>query len=145
MSTPLINYFSRDFETLKTDLTNYAKSYHSDVMKYFNDNSPDMLYLQLLAYVGDTLNYQLDKSFNEAFLQTAQSRESIIRIAQDLGFNNFFPTPSSTQIILQVNIPAIPNSDGSMIPDPAYMFGIQPGLIVQADNGTNFECLDEIN
>lgn len=143
---PLINYFSRDFETLQKDLVNYAKNYHSDAFKYLNENSPDMLYLQLLAYVGDTLNFQLDKSFNEAFLQTAQARESHVRIAQDLGFYNFYPKPSSTQIILSINVPATPNEDGTaMIPDPSYLFGIFPGMTVQASNGTNFECLEEIN
>jgi hypothetical protein len=143
---PLINYFNRDFESLRVDLMNYAKNYHSDAFKYFNTNSPDMLYLELLAYIGDTLNYQLDKSFNEAFLQTAQARESLVRISQDLGFYNFFPKPSSTQTILSINVPAIPNEDGSaMIPDPSYLFGIFPGMICQASNGTNFECLDEIN
>lgn len=143
---PLINYFNRDFESLQNDLVAYAKNVHSDVFKYFNQNSPDMLYLQMLAYIGDTLNYQLDKSFNEAFLQTAQSRESIIRIAQDLGFNNFFPKPSSTQAIVSINVPPIPNEDGTaMIPDPSYLFGIYPGLSVQSSNGTTFECLDEVN
>lgn len=145
-NAPLISYFSRDFATLKQDLVNYARNYHSDIFKYLNDNSPDILFIELLAYIGDTLNYSLDKSFNEAFLETAQSRDSIIRIAQDLGFKSFYGKPSSTQITLSITVPAVSNADNTaLVPDPSYLFGIFPGLSVQSDNGTNFECLDEIN
>jgi hypothetical protein len=143
---PLVNYFNRDFETLKADLSNYVKNYHSDKFRNFNDASPDMMYLEMLAYVGDSLNYSLDKAFNEAFRGTAQSRESLIRIAQDLGYYNFSPKPSTTQIVLQINVPAIPNSDGTaLIPDPQYLFGIYSGMVVQSQNDTTFECMDEIN
>lgn len=145
-TTPQINYFSRDYQTLRQDLINYAQTYHSDVLKYFNDSNSDMIFIDLLSYIGDNLNFQLDKSFNEGFRLTAQSRESLIRIATDLGFYNYFPKPSATQIILSINVPAIASSDGSaMIPDPGFLFGIYSGMVLQSDNGTVFECLDEVN
>lgn len=143
---PLINYFSRDFDALQTDLLNYVRNYHADRFKYFNPASPDMMYLQLLAYVGDGLNYQVDRAFNEAFRPTAQARESLIRIAQDLGFYNYHPKPSSTQITLSISVPATTVPNGSaMIPDSQYFFSIKPGMICQADNGAVFECLEEVN
>lgn len=145
-TNPLINYFSRDFATLRQDLINYMQTYHSDAFKYFNDANPDLMYVELLAYLGDTLNYQVDNSFNEAFRTTAQARESLIRIAQDLGFYNYFPKPSTTQVVLSIHVPAIPNTDGSaMIPDPQYLFGVYPGLTIQSDNGTLLECVDDVN
>ncbi|MEO6304884.1 MAG: hypothetical protein ABIP51_17115 [Bacteroidia bacterium] len=143
---PIINYFSRDFDTLRSDLISYVKNYHSDRFKFFNPASPDMMYLELLAYIGDGLNFQIDRSFNEAFRPTAQSRESLIRIAQDLGFYNYSSKPSSTQITASISVPAIPNANGSgMTPDSQYLFSINPGMIVQSDNGSIFECLEEIN
>lgn len=145
-SKPLINYFSRDFDTLRNDLLNYVRNYHSDKLKYFNPASPDMLYIELLSYIGDGLNYQIDRAFNESFRTTAQSRESLIRIAQDLGFYNYYSKPSSTQITISITVPATTNSNGSsMTPDSQYLFSIKPGMIVQADNGSTFECLEEIN
>ncbi len=143
---PLINYFSRDFATLRQDLINYAKTYHSDKFAYLNDASPDMMLLELMAYTGDTLNYSIDRAFNEAFRNTAQSRESLIRMAQDLGFNNFYSKPSSTQAVISVKVPAIATADGSALtPDPNYFVSLYSGLKVQAANGTIFECLEEIN
>lgn len=143
---PLVNYFNRDFAQLRADLMNYAKTYHSDKFAYFNDASPDMMYLELLAYIGDTLNYSIDRAFNESFRNTAQSRESFIRIAQDLGFYNFYPKPSTTQAVISVTVPAIATADGSMLtPDSNYFVALYSGLKVEASNGTIFECLDEIN
>lgn len=145
-TTPLINYFSRDFNALQTDLVNYVKNYHADSFKYFNEASPDFMYLQLLAYIGDGLNFQLDKAFNESFRASAQSRDSLIRIAQDFGFYNYFAKPSSTQITATISVPATPNTDGSaMIPDSQYLFSIKPGMLLQSSNSTLFECNEEVN
>ncbi len=141
-----VNYLNRDFESLKLDLINYVKNYHQDKVKYFNPNSPDILYLELLAYIGDSLNFQIDKSFNESFRDTAQQRESLIRIANDLGFYNFYSKPSTTQLILSINVPAKPNTNGSsMVIDNQYLFGIYPGMVIESNNGTLFECLEEVN
>ncbi len=145
-TVPLINYFSRDFTKLRADLITYVQNYHADKFAYFNDASPDMMYLEMLAYFGDVFNYQLDKAFNESFRGTAQSRESLIRIAQDFGFYNYFPKPASSQVVLAIDVPAVPNSDGSaMIPDPRYLVSIYSGMRLESNNGTTFESIDEVN
>lgn len=142
----LVNYFNRDFNRLREDLINYARTYHPDKFAYLNDASPDVMYMELLAYIGDSLNFQLDRSFNEAFKNTAQSRESLIRIAQDLEFNNYFPKPATEQVTVSITVPPVPNENGSALtPDPNYLVTLFPGLKVQASNGTYFECLEEIN
>lgn len=141
-----INYNSRDFASLKKDLITYAKNYHSDVFSYLNDASPDIMFIELLSYIGDNLNYHTDKAFNEAFRGTAQSIDSLINISQDLGFYDYYPKPSITQAVVSIDVPAIANSDGSaMIPNPNYMLGLYSGLKCQSSNGSMFECLDEIN
>lgn len=141
-----INYNSRDFSDLRADLISYAQTYHSDIFAYLNDASPDMLFIELLAYIGDNLNYQTDRAFNETFLTTAQSIDSLVLIAQDLGFYNYYPKPSITQAVLSITVPAVANSDGSaMIPNPLYMIGLYSGLQVTSSNGTIFECLTETN
>ena len=78
-NTPLINYNSRDFASIKADLINYITNYHSDLFSYFNENSPDMVFLDLLAYIGDNLSYETDLAFNESFLQSAQTALCISR------------------------------------------------------------------
>lgn len=145
-TTPKINYNTRDFAGLREDLINYIRNAHSDKFAYFNDASTDMMYLELLAYMGDTLNYQTDKAFNEVFRESATSRESLIRIAQDNGFYDFYAKPSTTQATLSINVPAVPDINGSaMLPDSRYMIGLYAGLQAESTNGSAFECLEEIN
>jgi hypothetical protein len=144
--TPQINYFNRDFQSLRNDLINWAKQYHPDKLAYFNENNPDILYLEMCAYVGDMLNYYIDKTFNENFRTTAQARESLVRIANDLGFFEIGSTPASTQVILTIKVPAIINpTDGSYQPNSDYLIGIQSGLRARSDSGIYFEILEEIN
>ena len=145
-SSTFVNYFGRDFASLRQNLIDYAKSRFSTTFAYLNDQSPDMLYIELLSYLGDSLGYQLDRAFLESFRSTAQSTDSLVRIAKDLGFYSYFPKPSSLQATVSITVPSAPNSDGTaLIPDPNYMIAILSGMQVQSTNGLYFECLDEIN
>lgn len=149
MATPdniRVNYLSRDFATLREDLISFAKQYHSDKFAFFNDANPDMMYLEMVAYVGDVLSFYTDKTFNESFLTTALARESLVRIANDLGFFEFGPTPSQTQVILSINVPFVPDgSNGNVKPDPDLLIAIESGMALAADNGQQFEILEEVN
>lgn len=142
----LINYTNRDFESLRSDLINYVKTRHSDKFAYFNDASSDMMYLEMLAYIGDNLNFQLDKSFNELWRLTAQNREAILRISDNLGFYDWFAKPSLTQANVSIEVPPTMNEDNSaLIPHPSYLISINPGMVCLSNNGVKFECDEEIN
>ena len=60
MSKRPINYTSRDFESIKNDLVNYAKRYYPTSFKDFNEASFGALMLDLVAYVGDQLSFYSD-------------------------------------------------------------------------------------
>ena len=66
-----IDYTSRDFNSIKTDLVNYAKRYYPNSFKDFNQASFGALMLDSVAYVGDILSFYLDYQANESFLSTA--------------------------------------------------------------------------
>jgi hypothetical protein len=139
-----VNYLSRDFEALRDDLINWAKAYHPDKFLYINDATPDIMYLEMCAYVGDMLSYYTDKTFNESFLSTAQAGTSLVRIANDLGFFEMGSTPASTQVKLSITVPPI-QSNGTVIPDPEMLLSIKPGLTLSSDSGVFFEVLEEVN
>ena len=143
---PTINYLSRDFASLKEDLINFAKTYHSDKLAYFNDANPDVMYLEMVAYVGDVLSFYTDKTFNESFLSTALARESLYRIATDLGFFELGSTPSQTQVILSIKVPFISDvNTGTIKPDPDMLVAIESGMQLASDTGVSFEVLEEVN
>lgn len=141
-----INYLSRDFNAIRADLINWAKQYHPDKFVFINDASPDVMYLELCAFVGDMLSYYTDKSFNESFLSTSQAGISLTRIANDLGFFDLGPTPSSTQVILSIKVPMFVDTiTGEVSPNPDLLPAIKPGVLIKSDSGVSFEILDEVN
>ena len=48
-----INYTSRDFDTIKRDLVNYARKYYSDTFKDFSEAGFGALMMDSVAYVGN--------------------------------------------------------------------------------------------
>ena len=63
-----IDYTSRDFDSIRDDLVNYAKRYYPDTFKDFSEASFGSLMIDTVAYVGDQLSFYLDYQTNESFL-----------------------------------------------------------------------------
>ena len=54
-----INYLNKDFDSFKSNLIEYTKTYFPNSYKDFNETSPGMMLLELSAYVGDVLSFIL--------------------------------------------------------------------------------------
>lgn len=109
-----INYTSRDFNTIKRDLVEYAKRYYPDNFKDFNQASFGSLMTDMVSYVGDILSFYLDYQANESFLLTAFERKNAINNARALGYK-FKGSPSASGIAaFYISIPAngdLPNDN----------------------------------
>ena len=81
-----INYTSRDFNTIKESLVEYAKRYYPNNFKDFNEASFGSLMLDTVAYVGDILSFYLDYQANESFLDTALEYNNVIKHSRQLGY-----------------------------------------------------------
>ena len=86
-----INYTSRDFNSIKQDLVNYAKRYYPTTFKDFNEASFGSLMLDMVSYIGDQLSFYTDYQANESFLDTAMEYDNVVRLAKQLGYK----TPGS--------------------------------------------------
>lgn len=105
-----IKYTSRDFNSIKQDLVDYAKRYYPNSFKDFNKASFGALMLDTVAYVGDILSFYLDYQANESFLDTASEFENVIRHGRALGYK-YDPNPSSYgDLTFYILVPA--NSNG---------------------------------
>ena len=85
-SKAVLDYTSRDFAAIRTQLVGLAKG----LMPEWETagEAPDMgtLILELFAYMGDVLHFYIDRTASEAFLGTAVRRSSILYIADMLGY-----------------------------------------------------------
>lgn len=82
---PQVDYTSRDYETLREELIALIPFF---APQWTNRDPADfgMTLIELFSYMGDQLNYYIDRSANEAFISTASQRESVLRLARILGY-----------------------------------------------------------
>jgi len=139
--TPPIKYTSRDFDSIKRDLVEYAKRYYPDTYKDFSEASFGAMMLDMTAYVGDILSFYLDYQANEGFLQTATEYDNIVKMAKQMGYK-FKSTGSSTGIAsLFITIPAT----NAGTPDTRYMPILKKGSIFSSSEGASFVLIDDVD
>lgn len=82
---PQVDYTSRDYASLSKDLKalipNFAPQWTSRDSGDFG-----IVLLELFAYLGDLLNYQIDRAANESFISTATQRETVLNLAKLLNY-----------------------------------------------------------
>ena len=137
-----IKYTSRDFNSIKADLVEYAKRYYPDTFKDFNEASFGALMLDTVAYVGDVLSFYMDYQINESFIDTAVEYSNVLRLARQQGYKIPGAASSFGEVSLYILIPA--NSTG-LGPDPDFIPTLMEGSTFSAQGGTTFSLLEDID
>ena len=138
---PVINYTSRDFESIKKDLVEHAKRYYPNSYNDFSDSSFGGMVMDSVAYVGDMLSFYLDFQTNESFLETSLDLNNIRRLASQMGYN-YYGNPSSYGMgTFYVLVPA--NSTG-LGPDIAFIPIMKTGTRVRSQSAT-FTLTEDVN
>lgn len=83
---PILDYTARDFDAIRSMLVGIAKGKMPELQTLGEANDFMTLLLELYAYMGDVNNYYIDRVGSEAFLGTAQRRQSVLYIAEMLGY-----------------------------------------------------------
>tara|TARA_R110002060_G_scaffold23166_6_gene31348 strand:- start:91 stop:1884 length:1794 start_codon:yes stop_codon:yes gene_type:complete len=137
-----INYTSRDFETIKDDLVNYAKRYYPTTFKDFSEASFGALMIDMVAYVGDQLSFYADYQANESFLDSALEYDNINRLAKILGYKTPGAASSTGQCAFYILVPSDSTARG---PDTAYFPILQKGTILSANNNASYTLIDNVD
>jgi len=81
-----IDYTAYDFDTLKQALINYIQTYYPEDFNDYIESSEFIAIIELIAYFGTSLAFRTDLNSRENFIDTAERRESIIRLAQMVNY-----------------------------------------------------------
>ena len=137
-----INYTSRDFDSIRSDIIEHAKRFYPEQWKDFSKGTINSLLVDSVAYVGDVLSYYLDYQVNESFLDTAIEFNNIRKHARALGFK-FAGAPNSYGFVsLFCLVPA--TVDGTA-PDSAYFPILRKGSSFVAGNGGVFTLTEDVD
>jgi hypothetical protein len=105
MANKKISYTTRDFQSIRTELINFTRTYYPDLIDNFNDASIFSALLDLNAAVSDNLQYNIDRSVQETILQYAQQRSSIFNIARTYGLKIPGQRPSVALVDFSITVP----------------------------------------
>ena len=116
--TPPIDYTSRDFDSIKKSLINYAKKYYPNTSNDFNDASFGALMLDMISYIGDIMSFYVDYQANESFIDTAIEYENILNLAAQMGYKYDPEVTAYGTVAIFIKVPA--NTSG-LGPDEDYI------------------------
>lgn len=135
-----ISYTNRDFNSIKSALSEHARRYYPDTYKDFNEASFGSLMLDTVSYVGDMLSFYLDYQANESFLETAIEKENIINLSRNMGYRYSDSITAYGECDFFVTIPA-----ASAAPDLTYAPILRAGAEISSQAGGRYTLIDDID
>ena len=81
-----VNFVSYDFDTIRASLVEYIRQNYPEDFNDFIESSEFIAIVDLLAWLGESLAFRVDLNVRENFIDTAERRESILRLAQLLSY-----------------------------------------------------------
>lgn len=139
-----IKYLGRDFDSLKKGLIEFARTYYPNTYNDFNEASPGMMFVEMAAYVGDTLNYYIDSQFKESLLLHATETRSVMSIAAAMGYKPKISVPAIVDLDVYQLLPPI-GTGQSVVPDMRYALKIEPGMRARSTSSIEFIVNDKID
>ncbi|NDG29545.1 hypothetical protein EB118_05535 [bacterium] len=131
-----------NFELIKENFIKYLQA--QDQFRDYNfDASGMQVLLDLLAYNTYYNSFYLNMAINEAFLSTAQKRNSVVNLARSL---NYVPRSTSSSVITgiavftvagspsSITIPAYTTFSGS-VDSTSYTFNTTESIVVSSSSG----------
>lgn len=131
-----VKYLGRDFDSIKQGLIDFVKTYYPNTYNDFNEASPGMMFLELVAYVGDTLNYYIDSQLKESLILQATEKKNVLAIAAAMGYKPKVSVPSTVDLDIYQLMPA--SASGAVaVADTRYALRINPGMRVKSTVDVN--------
>ena len=134
-----INYLSKDFNSIKADLIDYVKRHFPSDWQDFNDASGGMALLEMIAYVGDILSFNIDRQVNEAYINRAVEIKNIVSLAENFGYTPKNTTPAVVNLSISADLTESVSSES--------LFILKKGATVVSnfEPVVSFETLSDVN
>jgi len=89
------DFQSYDYETLRKSMVDYLRLYYPEDFNDFIEISEFVALIDLIAFLGQSLAFRGDLNARENFMDTAQRRDSILKLARLISYNPKRNIPAS--------------------------------------------------
>jgi hypothetical protein len=89
------NFKAYDYDTIRNAMVDYIRTNYPENFNDWIKSSEFVALIELIAFLGHNLAFRADLSIRENFLSTAERRDSVLKIADFLGYNPIRSVPAS--------------------------------------------------
>ena len=140
-----IKYLNKDFASFRGNLIEFAKTYFPKTYSDFNESSPGMMFIEMASYIGDSLSYYIDDTLKESLMTYAEDPQSVLALAQYLGYKPKVTSPAITTLSVYQLVPSIGIGVNNK-PDEKFYLRIKEGLLSNStNNNTVFRTTDVVD
>lgn len=119
---------SYDFDTLRQAMIDYVQFNYPEEFNDYTQNSEFIALVDLVAYVGQNLAFRMDLNARENILDTAEKRESVLRIARMLSYKpkRVRPAQGFMKVVSVNTSEQILDSSGVNLSNKTIQWGADP-------------------
>ena len=81
------DFQSYDFDNLRRTMINYLRENYPEDFNDYVESSEYLALIDLIAYLGQNISFRIDLNARENYLELAERRESVLRLARLLSYN----------------------------------------------------------
>ena len=90
-----VDFQAYDFDSIRTALVDYIRTNFPENFNDYTESSEFIAILELLAFLSTSIAFRMDVNTRENFLETAERRDSVFKLARMLGYNPKRNIPAS--------------------------------------------------
>lgn len=149
MAESRISYLDRSYDDYKNDILNITQKYYPDIFSNYNDASIGNWLIDVQADIADNLSYNIDRTYQETCIDSANSKDSLLNIARTNGLRIGGPKCAIVEIELSCKIPmntsAVTDSGNDLSKaDESYCPYVKRGTLFSDGNNT-FELIEDVD
>ena len=80
------DFQSYDYDTLRKTFVDYLRTYYPETFNDYTESSEYIALLDVMAYMGQALSFRNDLNTRENFIDTAERRDSVIKLANLVSY-----------------------------------------------------------
>lgn len=137
-----INYISRDFASIRNELVKFSNMYYPELADSYEDSSVMSWFIDLISDVGDSLNYHIDRMYQETDINSANLKNTVLNFARSNGLK----VPGRKASICEVEVSCVLPTDSTNIAQLDWNYApiLQSTSIVAAGN-YNYQLTEDVN
>ena len=79
------DFRSFDYETLRKSFIDYLRAYYPETFNDYIESSEYLALIDMVAFLGQNISFRVDLNARENFIELAERKESVLRLANLLS------------------------------------------------------------